>query len=184
MASETERLLLGREFRQPDQRSCGAAVAVMAEGLRNERYARQLLAGGAAGFAQEVLAMHQRLTGPVDVAGSLQTPWLRLVGTPPWALARQLEHRATPRVTVLARLRPDRAWLAMNATLARGDAVPLYVGSRLLPRHVVLAVERLEDGIRAYEPASGRLMQVSRASWTERRLRLAGWREPWFAVAT
>ena len=34
--TDTGRLVLGRRFQQPDQRSCGAAVAVRAEALRND----------------------------------------------------------------------------------------------------------------------------------------------------
>ncbi|EON23031.1 hypothetical protein CF8_3053 [Nocardioides sp. CF8] len=181
--SETGRLVLGRQLQQPDQRSCGAAVAVMAEALRNDGYARRLLAGGDEEFDREVFAMHRRLTGPVDATGSLQAPWLRIVGTPPWALARQLARRSDGRRVVPARFRPGSAWAAMTASLARGELVPAYVGNRRLPRHVVLAVEQLEDAVRMYEPGSGRLVRATREEWTEGRLLLGGWREPWFVVS-
>ncbi|WP_310530131.1 hypothetical protein [Nocardioides sp.] len=181
--SETGRLVLGRQFQQPDRRSCGAAVAVMAEALRNDTYARRLLAGGDEEFDREVSAMHRRIIGPVDVAGAIQVPWLRAIGTPPWALARQLGRGSTRGRVVAARFRPGRAWGAMNTSLGRGDVVPCYVGSRWLPRHVVLALEQLEDAVRMYEPGSGRVVRVTRQEWIEGRLLLGGWREPWCVVS-
>ena len=181
--SETGRLVLGREFQQPDRRSCGAAVAVIAEALRNDRYARRLLAGGDDEFGSQVWAMHRRITGAIDVAGHVQAPWLRAIGTPPWALARQLERGGRTRRVVPARVRPGRAWAAMNAGLARGSVVPAYVGDRWAPRHVVLAIGQGEDAVRVYEPSSGRVAHLDRAEWIEGRLRLASWRQPWFVLS-
>jgi hypothetical protein len=181
--TETGRLVLGREFQQPDQRSCGAAVAVMAEALRNDSYARRLLAGGDEEFDREARAMHRRITGPVDASGAIQVPWLRAIGTPPWALARQLGRSSTRGRVVTARFRPGRAWAAMNTSLRDGALVPAYVGSRWLPRHVVLAVEPLDDAVRIYEPGSGRVVRVTREEWIEGRLLLGRWREPWFVVS-
>lgn len=182
--TETGRLVLGRQFQQPDRRSCGAAVAVIVEALRNDSYARRLLAGGDDQFGSEVMAMHRRLTGPIDVAGRVQAPWPRAVGTPPWALARQLERDSRGRRVVAARSRPRAAWAAMSADLSRGSVVPAYVGDRWTPRHVVLALEQpREDAVRVYEPTTGRVVQVARAEWIEGRLRLGGWRRPWFVVS-
>jgi hypothetical protein len=181
--TETGRLVLGREFQQPDQRSCGAAVAVMAEALRNDSYARRLLAGGDEEFDREARAMHRRITGPVDASGAIQVPWLRAIGTPPWALARQLGRSSTRGRVVTARFRPGRAWAAMSTSLRDGALVPAYVGSRWLPRHVVLAVEPLDDAVRIYEPGSGRVVRVTREEWIEGRLLLGRWREPWFVVS-
>ena len=181
--TETGRLVLGREFQQPDQRSCGAAVAVMAEALRNDSYARRLLAGGDEEFEREARAMHRRITGPVDASGAIQVPWLRAIGTPPWALARQLGRTSTRGRVVTARFRPGRAWAAMSTSLRNGALVPAYVGSRWLPRHVVLAVEPLDDAVRIYEPGSGRVVRVTREEWIEGRLLLGRWREPWFVIS-
>ena len=177
------RLVLGRQFQQPDQRSCGAAVAVMAEALGNDAYARRLLAGGDEEFDREASAMHRRITGLVDVSGAIQTPWLRAIGTPPWALARQLGRGTTRGRVVAARWRPGRAWAAMNTSLSAGVLVPAYVGSRWLPRHGVLAVQQLDDAVRMYEPGSGRVVRVTREEWIEGRLLLGGWREPWGVVS-
>ena len=182
--TETGRLVLGRQFQQPDQRSCGAAVAVMAEALGNDGYARRLLAGGDDEFEREVIAMHRRITGPVDAAGSIQAPWLRAIGTPPWALARQLGRGSTRRRVGTARFQPGHAWAAMSTSLARGALVPAYVGSRWLPRHVVLAFAPLDDAVRMYEPGAGRVVRVTREEWVEGRLVLGGWSEPWFVVSS
>ena len=181
--SPTARLVLGREFQQPDRRTCGAATAVVAEALTNDTYARRLLAGGDDVFESEVIAMHRRITGPVDVSGRMQAPWLRVAGTPPWALSRQLERGQRRRGVVAARFRPGPAWVAMSSGLVDGQVVAAYVGDRWTPRHVVLAVERLEDAVRVYEPSSGRVVRVDRAEWIEGRLRLAGWRQPWFVLS-
>jgi hypothetical protein len=128
--------------------------------------------------------MHRRITGPVDAAGAIQTPWPRMIGTPPWALARQLGRRSTRPRVVVARLRPGRAWADMFASLVRGTLVPAYVGSRWLPRHVVLVIEALDDVVRVYEPGSGRVLRVTREEWVEARLPLGRWREPWCVVSS
>ncbi len=71
-------------LRQPDQRSCGAAVLVAAQMLHDPAYAELVLAGrhprtgyALAGgtaqerFAAECTAMLRRATGAVDVRGRL-----------------------------------------------------------------------------------------------------------------
>ncbi len=183
IVSDTGRLVLGREFRQPDLRSCGAAVAVMAQALRSDRYARRLLAGGDDEFGRETAAMHRRLTGPVDISGRAQLPWIRALGTAPWALARQLERDARRRRVIVARVRAGHAWAAMMATLREQGVVPVYVGSQWAPRHVVLAIEARDDAVRAYEPSSGRVIGLNREEWVEGRLVVAGWREPWCVLS-
>ena len=49
-------------------------------------------------FAADVLAMHRRATSATS-RGRLQVPWPRALGTPPWAVARELcrRHGAAPR---------------------------------------------------------------------------------------
>ena len=166
---------------QPDQRSCGAATLVVARMLLDPGYRAVVRTPDS--FRSEVLAMHRRATSITDGAGRLQVPWPRALGTPPWAVSHQLE-----RVTGLDHdVRPllgDRtaAYERMVAALRSGQPVPVYVGSRWLPRHVVLAVEALDDGWRCYEPASGRLVDVTRRSFVEASLALAGWDRPWFVV--
>jgi hypothetical protein len=169
-------------LRQPDQRSCGAAVLVVHELLRRPSYAES--AGTPEDFGREVLAMHRRVTSPVDVAGRLQLPWPPALGTPPCAIARQLAgttgiphdvHWAGPARSATF----DRIVAAVRA----GHRVPVYVGSAWLPRHVVLAVSSPgDDAVRVYEPASGVLATTTRERFVACRLGLAGWDRPWFVV--
>lgn len=179
------RLLRGAGLRQPDSLSCGACVAEVAGGVVTGSPAPS-----APGFATAVLVRHRQLTSTRDAAGHWQVPWPRWWGTPTWALARHLrvvtgrEHRVA-----WARVGRRSASL-VDAGLASGSPVPLYVGGRLLPRHVVLALpDPLLVGVDAtspggwtvYDPASGRLRRVDPAQWRRGRLN-RGWSTPWFAV--
>lgn len=185
--------LLAEDLRQPDQRSCGAASLVVARALRDERYAEMLVAGrhpttgwtlvGAPErrFASEVLAMHARVTGPVDVLGRLQLPWPTLLGTPPWAIAHQLSSRSLRWRSQLALtgLPVD----AIRAALARGLPVPSYVGTRWSPRHVVLAVGSSNDGgLAVYDPAAGRVVTVPPDRLDQGSLPFGRWDHGWFVV--
>ncbi len=168
-------LLASGPLRQPDSRSCGAATLVFAEMLRNPEYAAQVLQGS---FADETLAMHARVTGPADVAGRIQPPWPPALGTPPWAVARHLAARFDTRYAVrLTRHRPG--------PILGVDELPaaLYVGSRWLPRHVVLVVAADSDAMECYEPSSGNLVRVT-AGTGGQRSKLAGWAYPWFVVSS
>ena len=173
--------LFRRPLVQPDQRSCGAAALVVARMLLEPGY--RPLVQTPESFRAEVLAMHRRATSIVDGSGRLQVPWPRALGTPPWAVSRQLE-AVTGRDHDVRPLLGGRAaaYDRMVAALRSGQPVPVYVGNRWLPRHVVLAVEALDEGWRCYEPASGRLVDVSRRAFVEARLALAGWDRPWFVV--
>jgi hypothetical protein len=168
---------MGR-FRQPDRRSCGAAVLVMARMLGEPDYARWLrdAESPATRFADEVLRTHRRTNRVVDTRARLQLPWPRALGTQPWALAREL--RGRHRVE-LVRNRAE-AW---RQIVQADQLVPLYVGSQLLPRHVVLVTGRdAEDRVRVYEPGSGDTVRVEQQDFLAGRLGLAGWDRPWFVI--
>lgn len=139
-------------LRQPDARSCGAACMVVAAG-----------AAAPTTFGVDVLATHRRLTRR-RLHGRWQLPWPRALGTPPWAVARELAAlTGTPhRVRVLR-------W-RQQSPLPPGA---LYVGSRWLPRHVVLVLEG--DPPTCYEPASGRPQPLDGRP-------LAGWPVRWLCV--
>lgn len=172
--AEAERLV---GLRQPDARSCAPACLVAARMLYDPAYAAGV---SAANFRAEVLELHRQVTGPVDARGALQLPWPRALGTPPWAVAHQLSAFDAER-TYTARPAVSRA----NAfdRLATADAPSaLYVGSRRLPRHVVLVVSAGDDWLRVYEPSGGRLADVTREAFVGAALSLAGWRKPWFTV--
>lgn len=146
--------------------------------LRDPSYADR----AAPRFAEACLAMHRRVTGPVDVLGRLQVPWPRSFGTPPWAVARQLSWTFdTP--YVVHTVRPSTQGRREAATLLEAStaALPaaLYVGSDRLPRHVTLVVG---PDLATYEPASGRVLDVDVDDFVGGRLDLAGWNRPWFVV--
>jgi hypothetical protein len=177
-----------RGHAQPDQRSCGASTLVAARMLIDPDYAERV--GGARdGFAQESLSMHRRVTGFVDVHGLLQVPWPRVIGTPPWAVARQMSALSGPGLPPVDYdvhlVRGDRAALVerIRDAVAADRPVPIYVGDRWLPRHVVLAIARAEpDGLRVYNPGGGRIVEVRTADFDGSRLPLGRWTKPWFVV--
>jgi hypothetical protein len=193
-------LAFGERLAQPDRRSCGATVLVVARMLVDPAYAELVatgrhpvtgyaLPGDVAGrFRHEVLGMHHRVTGAVDAAGHLQLPWPRSLGTPPWAVARQLaatDGETLPRVhhsVRSARSRRGEVFDEILAATSRSRPVPFYVGDRWAPRHVVLGLGEVEGRLRCYEPAAGCPVDVERDSFVRNRLDLAGWDRPWLVV--
>lgn len=164
---------------QPDQRSCGAACLVAAQGLRDPAYRERVSRQDA--FRAEVLAMHARVTSAVDVAGGIQPPWPRALGTPPWAVANQLtgttetSYRSVP-------VRWRDGGTAYETLVGHSQPAVLYVGSTWLPRHVVLVIEGTESRLHVYEPASGRTVHVARDRFVDQDLGLGGWDARWFSV--
>ena len=184
--------LAAATLRQPDATTCGAAVLVMARSISDPGYAELLATGlhpltgyrlpGAIQerFAAEALAMHRRTTSSVDVRGAAQLPWPQKYGTPPWAVARQLSgSTGTPwQAKAISPWGRSGALKEIRSAAAR-QAVPLFVGSRWIPRHVVLV---LDAGLRVYEPSSGRVVTITADDFVQARLSLAGWSNPWFSV--
>ncbi|MCD4524548.1 hypothetical protein [Nocardioides sp. cx-173] len=177
--------LLGGGLRQPDARSCGASALVAARMLVDADYAAAMTPGG---FARDALATHRRVT---RVSGpGLQLPWPRALGTPPWAVARELSRLASPGspatryASRLALLRPAAAFDRARTAVRSGRAAALYVGSRWCPRHVVLALPAAPavPHLRVYEPSTGRVVEVTRDAAAGHRLALAGWDRLWLVV--
>ena len=184
---------------QPDRTTCGPTCLVVARALGDRDYARWLETGEAAGrtrdprprrrrFADEVLATHRR-TNRWYGSGALQVAWPRALGTAPWALARELTvtgGTSAPgtrhRVRTVSPRRRGEAYDDVVHAVGLGHAVPLYVGSRTLPRHVVLVVGGDPARLTAYDPASGGFVTLTRDDVEHGSLRVAGWSEPWFAV--
>jgi hypothetical protein len=166
---------------QPDQRSCGAAVLLAVELLMTPPAAG--LAGTPEWFRTEVLALHRRVTSAKDVSGRWQLPWPRIIGTPPWAVAHHLSAvTGRPYRTQLVVDR-DTAYDQVLSAATNGSPVPLYVGSRWLPRHVVLATGvGPEDALRCYDPARGAVVTVTREAFLSGRLTLSRWDRPWFTI--
>ncbi len=129
--------------RQPDNRTCGPSCVVVAHHLDEG------LPDPWPGFADEVQATHRRLN----------RIWPRALGTTPWAVASELGGR-------MRRYRREQVLAALPRP------VPVYVGSRWLPRHVVLVLGERDGEPLVYDPARGVLAPISTSSW----------KHTWFAV--
>jgi len=183
MTLPTEHRVLGAHFRQPDQRTCGPSCLVVAHMLNDAAYADGVL-GAADSFRAEVLSLHRRANAWMDRRPQLG--WPRTFGLAPWAAARLMTRQSgLPgrhyRTRVIARRRAT-AFVSIWNAVHRGHVVPLYVGSRWVPRHVVLAVGHTPDGIRVYEPASGRVVTLASDAFATASLDVAGWSKPWFVI--
>lgn len=130
---------------QPDNRTCGPSVLVVAENLD----------GPWPDFERQVLAMHRKVN----------LVWPRALGTTPWAVARELRKAGLGG-------RKVRRFRRAEVVAALPTPVPVYLGSRWVPRHVVLALENADDGLRVYDPARGAVVPIQASSW----------KKAWFAV--
>jgi hypothetical protein len=100
-------------------------------------------------------------------------PWPRALGTPPWGAERLarfpgVRYRAVP-VDDRRPAEVQDLLVRIDAALDHGVPVPLYSGGDLgdglaaaVPRHVVLAAARTDDGYLVYEPGAGRLLPLTR----------------------
>jgi hypothetical protein len=129
--------------RQPDSRTCGPSVLVVA--AQQIQHSRP---GPWPDFEHQVLAMHRRVN----------RWWPRALGTTPWAVARELSRRGSGGHRV-RRFRHDEVVAALP------HPVPVYLGSRWLPRHVVLVLDVKDDGLRAYDPARGAVVPIETSRW-------------------
>lgn len=129
--------------RQPDSRTCGPSCVVVAEQLPDA------LPDPWPDFAERVLATHRRLN----------RLWPRALGTTPWAVAHRLG----------GKVRPYRV-ASVLAALPR--PVPVYLGSRWLPRHVVLVLDERDGEPLAYDPARGVLAPITTSRW----------QHPWWVI--
>ena len=75
----------------------------------------------------------------------------------------------------------DRAAARAELGLPPGP-VAVYVGSRWLPRHVVLALGTVGDAVEVFDPAAGATVTLGRARWAEHRLGFGRWDHFWFVV--
>ncbi len=165
---------------QPDRRSCGAAALVMARRLVQVGYAG--LVTDQTTFALEANTLHRRVTSLADTSGGWQVPWPRAIGTPPWAVARELRLLTGVPYAVRVVRRHRQVWAHLQGVAGTRPAA-VFVGDRLLPRHVVLLTAVDDAGATTYEPAAGLLVDVSRERWERGDLGLAGWDRPWLVVS-
>lgn len=131
-------------------------------------------------FRDDVLACHRRLTAVRD-AGRWQLPWPRTIGTPPWAVRRELETLTGQEHDLhLARWSRETAY---ERLATYGGA--LFVGSRALPRHVLLVLPptgRSAAALTCYQPSLGTVVTLQRDDFVRARLRGAGWPYAWFTI--
>ena len=183
---------------QPDQTTCGSSVLVVARMLTDPSYAAfvadgaNALAGVSADgdaqdrFAREALAMHTATSRARGAGGRLQIPWPTSLGTQPFALAAELSRSGTSyAVKPILPNQRGGAFRRIAQLAAGGRLVPLYVGNRWSPRHVVLVLPdpgATESQVRIYDPASGRRYPISAQDFAAGSLDVAGWKVPWVMV--
>ncbi|MDT9592745.1 hypothetical protein RDV89_06685 [Nocardioides zeae] len=172
-------------FVQPDATTCGSCCLVAAHLHHAPSYAARVLvpaASTAARLRSEALAVH-RATSRFRLAGETQLPWPRALGTAPWAVARHLRLVSGRPGTGYAYVaRREDFWERLQAATNAGHPVPLYVGTRLLPRHVVLVLEANDDHLLAYQPATGRIERVTRGAVNRSEAAALGWPHVWGGV--
>ena len=149
--------------RQPNGYTCGASCLVAARLLNDPRLAATT--DTPAGWGALVLSAHRSLTRTRDEDGRWQVPWPRLLGTPPWTLGRAMARAVGVRYRwSWLRWRPAR----LRAALAEASSerpVVVYVGTVLLPRHVLLVVASDDARTTLFNPATGRVHVFDRAAW-------------------
>jgi hypothetical protein len=183
---------------QPDQTTCGSSVLVVAHMLSDPSYAAFMangptpVAGGATGnvqdrFRQAAVAMHRLTSGIKTASGQFQLPWPSALGTQPWSLAREMTTLTgrSYRVALIVASQRSRMFNRLTSLALAGTLVPLFVGSRWLPRHVVLVLpwhDLPSDQVVIYDPASGRRYPITAGDFGAGRLDVAGWSVPWAAI--
>lgn len=161
-------------LRQPDGYSCGAAVVVAARVLHDPEYRPDDPAATIREVHGDLVALHSD--------GRLQLPWPRALGTPPWAIARELGQLTGTRPSIrAARWRPESSY-AVLAERAAERPTGVYLGNRWLPRHVVLAIDATDAAVTVFDPGGGRLARVARRRWRECEVGVAGWTHLWAIV--
>jgi len=159
-------------LRQPDNDSCGATSVVVARMLRDPVWAAEIRPR----FGEVVQETHRSFHG-----------WPRRWGTAFWSVAHQLHEIEGVRYTLwplwgIGYLSAGRAFDQLHAAALRGRFGGLYVGTRLLPRHVALVVTTEGADLLAFDPADGALRRVTREQFAGHRIGLGGWPRVWSIV--
>lgn len=152
------------EVRQTDGFTCGPTSAMIAAALLDPSYA-SVLDTTPAGFAREQHRIHR----------ASNTVWPRKLGTTPWGVAAAISgHSRAMGVRYGWRIfkgRRDRL-TDVVAAVDSGWPVALLIG-RIIPRHWVLITGRSDPaGFRVYNPASGRVADLSVDEMVRHNLRL------------
>lgn len=193
----------GDQFVQPDQTTCGSSSLVMAKMINTPDYGTTILQPGDDGtvdpaavkrrFDQAVLAMHTVTGGWKDSAGSWQLPWPTQLGTPPWAVAREMGAAGGSGVAggsyqflVVNPRDSGGSYTAVAAAVDGGQCVPLFIGNDVMARHVVLvtghARDDADDDLSIYDPSCGQWVTATRAGYVGNNIGIAGWGQPWFTI--
>lgn len=153
---------------QRDGVSCGPAVAVVAGALLDPAYRANL--DDSAWFDGE--------QGRVHLAAN--RGWPRALGTTPWGMAKTISgHSAAHHVRYGWRLlRRHDALADVERAVVAHWPVAMLIGSDgpwAIPRHWVLIVECRGEMLHCYEPSSGAVRPVSKASVRGSRLSELGY---------
>ena len=196
---------------QPDGTTCGSSSLVMARMRNDPAYAMWVTTGdnpetgettpGSAQsrFNSEAEAMHDRTNAAHDRNGDRQWPYLKAIGTAPWAVATEMSADGGSGVSGtdygVDTVDPDdrkASYHTMVAAVEDGHSVPMYVGNSVLPGHVVLVTGVENDTLTVYNPGNGQTVHVTREQFVDGNLpfgspapplHLAGpMTEPWFTV--
>ena len=77
----------------------------------------------------------------------------------------------------------EESYASLQRRVRDGRPALLYIGNAWLPRHVVLVMPATRgQELDVYEPSIGRVVDLPKEGFVERRLRMAGWDVPWGAV--
>jgi hypothetical protein len=184
----------GTAFRQASGTTCGSSSLAMFRLLTDREFADSLLQGTPADVARRWARLEQAVlasTNRVSSGSGLRLPWPRALGTPPWGLRDALDDLGRARGVRFEVVRVDgtragevdTALRRVDAAVARGVPVPLYVGNGLTPRHVVLAVGTAPGWVDLYDPGHGGRTRVQREALRTGRARVSGWDLLWAVVA-
>ncbi|TQS45410.1 hypothetical protein [Cryptosporangium phraense] len=146
----------GQPLKQFDETTCGTTSVQVARILADPVYALSLTADDdPAAFGQRLIAEQQRLHR------STNRLWPQWLGTSPWGAGRGLAREAGYRATIawVDDTDPESVRGAARAVREADRPVPLLVGN-LYPAHYLLVVARLDDRLRVYNPAPGRLSDI------------------------
>ena len=190
--------------KQQSRLTCGSACLTVARMLVDREFAHWISTGEgvrpgspegaspAERFAAYEEIVHQRTNTLSIGLSAVNLPWPRALGTPPWGAKRELELGAARLgtdydITIVRPLSQDRlvhAFERVNSVVAEGMPGLLYVGSRTVPRHVLLILPgNGDDRLDIYDPTDGSVRARSVRSFASQELRLSGWNVPWFIVA-
>lgn len=189
---------------QQSQVTCGSACLTVARMLVDREFAHWISTGEGARpgvpqgrtpaerFAAYEQIVHLRTNTLAVGLSAFNLPWPRALGTPPWGAKRELElgaarHGTDYDITLVRPLSHGRlveAFERVNSVVADGMPGLLYVGSRTLPRHVLLILPgNGDDRLDIYDPTDGSVRARSVRSFASHELALSGWNVPWFTVA-